>query len=336
MGGDEPPRSPDRGIAGRGARAGGPRGRVARRDRRAETTERARLEERIAAWQRSLDTVEAPEFTKQVCETDARCTAAQDALDALPAVDPREADSVKENGLLARADVNHNRQRLTEAQEAKARLEERLARLATVEAQARIEREARAGLQADVDQLAAASRAYGRDGIPSLVIENVAIPYLETEASRLLERLGLPWQVEIRSERALKSRDGTRAALDVVVVKENGVEQPYQLFSGGEETRIALAMSIALARLLRHRRGAEAQLLALDEPKFLDAAGMGQLVEILRELEAEFPIMILVSHISELRDSFEHTVTVVREDGRSRIEDAPRTDYAPAPEAVAA
>jgi DNA repair exonuclease SbcCD ATPase subunit len=72
----------------------------------------------------------------------------------------------------------------------------------------------------------------------------------------------------------------------VVVIDQDGNEADFaDGCSGGEQTRIGLALRIALARLLAHRRGAESRLLALDEPSYLDAAGMTALLDVLRGLE---------------------------------------------------
>jgi exonuclease SbcC len=112
--------------------------------------------------------------------------------------------------------------------------------------------------------------------------------------------------------------------LDVVVIDQDGNEADFaDGCSGGEQTRIGLALRIALARLLAHRRGAESRLLALDEPSYLDAAGMTALLDVLRGLEPEFDVILLVSHVAELRDALDQTVVVVKENDRSRIDGAP-------------
>jgi hypothetical protein len=49
-----------------------------------------------------------------------------------------------------------------------------------------------------------AEKAYGRDGIPALIVENAAIPQLELEANRILGELGgatAGCRVELRTQR---------------------------------------------------------------------------------------------------------------------------------------
>jgi DNA repair exonuclease SbcCD ATPase subunit len=59
---------------------------------------------------------------------------------------------------------------------------------------------------------------------------------------------------------------------------------------------------------------------ALDELAHLDDAGIEKLAELLADLQREIPVILFVSHSSDLNDAFDQSVLVVREGGRSRIE----------------
>jgi DNA repair exonuclease SbcCD ATPase subunit len=122
---------------------------------------------------------------------------------------------------------------------------------------------------------------------PALIVENAAIPQIETEANRILDELGTSYRVELRTQRALKTSETLRETLDILIHADAG-ERPYETFSGGERTRLNLALRIALARLLAHRRGAESRLLVIDEPEYLDEAGVARLAEVLRGLAGDF------------------------------------------------
>ena len=160
--------------------------------------------------------------------------------------------------------------------------------------------------------------AYGRDGIPAWIVSQQAIPSIETEASRVIAELGSPYRIELRTERITAGGDLVNA-LDVVVVTEAG-ERPYETFSGGERTRINLALRIGLARLLANRRRAESRLLVIDEPEFLDADGTAALVRVLAGLP-DFSKVWLISHVPALRDAaLDGTIEVVRDaDGWSSV-----------------
>lgn len=225
----------------------------------------------------------------------------------------------------ARHRVEQARSRISSLDQAVARCDERLERLAKLEADVAETREKIAALQNRVDLLALAEKAYGRDGIPALIVENAAIPQIEAEASRILGELGTPFRVELRTQRALKSGEGVRDTLDIVICSPAG-ERPYETFSGGERTRLNLALRIALARLLAHRRGAESRLLVIDEPDGLDEAGMQALAEVLQGLSGDFDRVVLISHVPALATAFDQTLTVVKEGDRSRIVDGVASD----------
>jgi exonuclease SbcC len=213
------------------------------------------------------------------------------------------------------------RNAVTTAVEILARCDERLDRMNRLAEAVKLNEGRRDELYTELDLLANLERAYGRDGIPALIVENSAIPQIEVEASRILGELGTSYRVELRTERALKSGEGTRDTLDVIVIGDAG-ERPYETFSGGERTRINLALRIALARLLAHRRGAESRLLAIDEPEYLDEPGTAKLADVLRGLaqSGDFERVYLVSHVPGLRDAFDQTITVVKDGNRSRID----------------
>jgi exonuclease SbcC len=199
-------------------------------------------------------------------------------------------------------------------------MDERLARLDKLAADSVTARTRRDSLHAELDLLANLERAYGRDGIPALILETSAIPQLEIEASRYLTILGgAATQVELRTQRELKSGDGVKEALDIVLLTDTG-ERDYSTFSGGERTRIDLSLRLALAKLLADRRGAESRVLVIDEPDGLDAQGFAALVEILNGLQDTFSKILVVSHHPDLRHAFDQSIEVVKDGGRSRVE----------------
>jgi exonuclease SbcC len=160
--------------------------------------------------------------------------------------------------------------------------------------------------------------AFGRDGVPALILESAAIPLIESDANRILADLGVELVVELRTQRALKTEDRLADTLDIIVRDGRG-DAPYEDFSGGERTRLNLALRIALARLLAHRRGSEVRLLALDEPEFLDETGMLALARVLSGLAGEFDSIALVSHHPALADAFDQSVRVEKDGDRSRV-----------------
>lgn len=169
-----------------------------------------------------------------------------------------------------------------------------------------------------VRALAALEKAYGPNGIPALILETTAIPALEHDATSLLRDLGLDRRVELRTQVAAKTTATLKDALEITVVSPTGAECTYEDLSGGELTRLDLALRIALARLVARRPGVEIGILALDEPEGLDEHGLASLAGILRSLD-EFPVRIVVSHHPSLRDAFDRSIQVEKHNGVSRI-----------------
>lgn len=273
---------------------------------RQDQEQRARLEERI----RQLEAVaQAAPDPQDLTDSAGALRAKQDELAAL---NPVDLDTVAEEGRAAARRLEDAKALHASAQIERIHLDERLAQIDHAEQQLQALAAEQEALAAEVNLTAALERAFSPNGIPALIVENSAIPYLETEANRILSMLGgktAACALELRTQAALKSGDGVRDTLDVIVSGPAG-ERPYETFSGGEQTRLNLALRIALARLLAHRRGAESRLLVIDEPDGLDEQGMAALVEVLEGLRDDFDKLYVVSHVPSLRDSFDTTLTV--------------------------
>ena len=271
--------------------------------------ERVRLEERLAGLDRAIAAAPTDEALQQAAALHG--TAVQ-ALAALPpASDPQEADRLAEARRKAERRTEEERIRWQVATADLARSRAQLERLIALQGKVEQLQTERVGLHAEVDELELLVHAYGRDGIPAWIVSQVALPSIQAEACRIVAELGTSYQIELRTLRATGSGDLVDA-LDVIVVTEDG-ERPYETFSGGERTRINLALRIALARLLATRRRGESRLLVIDEPEFLDAAGTAALVQVIRGL-TDFDRVWLISHVPELRDApLDGTIQVVRD-----------------------
>ncbi len=156
--------------------------------------------------------------------------------------------------------------------------------------------------------------AFGPRGVQAMIIEN-ALPELEAEANRLLRKLtDGRMNVQIATTRQLK-RGGVAETLDIIISDELGT-RPYELYSGGEAFRIDLALRIALSRLLARRAGAALQSLFIDEGfGSQDAHGRENLVDALHMIKDEFALILVITHIEELKELFPVRIHVAKEDG---------------------
>lgn len=290
------------------------------RDARAKAVDAGRLAERMRTLGETIANGTGPAFTDERAAAAETVKALVEKQSALPPWNEDDYGNVHRDHEQVVGALPALRREHQDASDARARAQAELERLAELERTNAAAVTARAELADQRDVLTLLERAYGRDGIPSLIVENAAIPQIELEANRILEQLGgttAGCQVELRTERARKSGDGTRDVLDVIVVGPAG-ERPLETFSGGETSRIQAALRIALARLMATRRGTSCRVLCLDEIEYLDEPGMQALVTVLRNLD-EFEKVLLVSHVPSLRDAFDVTIEVVKDGGRSAI-----------------
>lgn len=282
---------------------------------------RATLDEQVMQF-----TVRAAKRTE--CEQATQDTAATVATKqaALGAIEPVDLAAIEAAGTVARRTVAQRRLDLDEAKVQRGRLDEKLTMIAKASAALDEAKATEAELQASVDVESVIEKACGRAGIPTLILEAVVIPTLEAKAAHILAELGTGYRVELRTQKANQD-GGLRDTCEAVVIDANGHEGEFgEGFSEGQKTRIALALQLALADFLASKPGAEATFLAIDEPAYLDSAGMNALLDVLRDLLARkvFESILLVSHAPELRDSLDQNILVVMEGGVSRI-DAPET-----------
>ena len=155
-----------------------------------------------------------------------------------------------------------------------------------------------------IQRLKLLEKACGRDGVQALLIEQ-ALPEIEDHANGLLDQLtNGNMQVSFKTQRALKSRDGTAETLDIEI-RDNAGERPYANFSGGEQFRVNFAIRLALSQILAKRAGARLQTLVIDEGfGSQDPNGRQRLVEAINAIQGDFQRILVITHIDELRDAF--------------------------------
>lgn len=163
------------------------------------------------------------------------------------------------------------------------------------------------------------AKAFGRDGIPALILEGV-VPELSDEMNDVLNTLSNgALGVELSTSR--ESKSGKQIERLEIVVSDDQGQRPYSTFSGGERLRVDLALRVALARLMARRSGTPVRTLVLDEAwGALDEQGVAATVECLRALTAEFPLVLTVTHEPEVAAGFPTVVEVTKHADGSHVE----------------
>lgn len=155
-------------------------------------------------------------------------------------------------------------------------------------------------------------RAFGKDGVPALLIEQ-ALPQIEARANDLLDRLsGGSMSVRFATQVGYKDkhREDLKETLEIQISDSAGTRD-YELFSGGEAFRVNFAVRLALSEVLAQRAGARLQTLVIDEGfGSQDALGRQRLIEAINLVRPDFAKVLVITHIDELKDAFPTRIEV--------------------------
>ncbi len=227
----------------------------------------------------------------------------QERLAQLPEVEKQwraqaaEVDRISQQEGRAHARVGAARQQLAAIKEQKKRLTE-------LDKQIEEQREA-VTIYRDLVQ------AFGKNGLQAMIIEAV-LPEIEQEANRLLARMTEGrMTVRLNTQRELRSGEAAET-LDIEIADEMGV-RPYEMYSGGEAFRINFALRIALSKLLARRAGASLRSLFIDEGfGSQDSEGRLRLVDAINSIQDEFDLIVVITHIEELKEAFPVRIEVFK------------------------
>lgn len=171
-----------------------------------------------------------------------------------------------------------------------------------------------------IARLKALERAFSKDGVPALLIEQ-ALPEIEAQANELLDRLSNgTMSVSFETQAEYKTKVGEKKETLDIIIRDGAGTRPYEMFSGGEAFRINFAIRLALARVLAMRAGARLQTLVIDEGfGSQDAEGRQRLVEALSLVRNDFAKILVITHLDELKDAFPARLEVEKTPNGSQI-----------------
>ena len=164
-------------------------------------------------------------------------------------------------------------------------------------------------------------RAFGKDGVPALLIEQ-SLPQIESKANDLLDRMS-NGQMSVRfvTQEVYKDkkRDDLKETLDIQISDAAGVRD-YEMYSGGEAFRVNFAIRLALSEVLAQRKGARLQTLVIDEGfGSQDVQGRQRLIEAINLVKKDFAKILVITHLDELKDAFPTRIEVEKTDHGSTV-----------------
>jgi exonuclease SbcC len=230
-----------------------------------------------------------------------------------------DAERALKTASLTQADLDKLRIEKRLADERVGGARQQMAALQTLQKQREERLQERAQLADDAGLYEELREAFGKRGVPAMIIETV-VPELERDANRLLERMTESrLRVSIETQRLTKGGD-VREALDISISDKLGT-RPYELYSGGEAFRIDFAIRIALSQLLARRAGAQLRSLFIDEGfGTQDARGREYLIDAISSIQDDFDRILVITHIDELKDAFPSRIEVRKTPEGSQFE----------------
>ena len=164
-------------------------------------------------------------------------------------------------------------------------------------------------------------RAFGKDGVPALLIEQ-ALPEIEMKANQILGRLSddsMRLHFETQAKYKNEKRSDLRETLEIQVSDGAGLRD-YEMYSGGEAFRVNFAIRLALSEVLAQRKGARLQMLVIDEGfGSQDAQGRQRLIQAINAVKDDFAKILVITHLEELKDVFPTRIEVEKTETGSMV-----------------
>lgn len=174
-------------------------------------------------------------------------------------------------------------------------------------------------LRRKIGQYKTLERAFGKDGVPALLIEQ-ALPQIEEKANDLLDRLSngtMSVRFVTQTDYKDKKRTDLKETLDIQISDGAGMRN-YEMFSGGEAFRVNFAIRLALSEVLAQRKGARLQTLVIDEGfGSQDTQGRQRLIEAINLIRGDFAKILVITHLDELKDAFPARIEVEKTESGS-------------------
>jgi exonuclease SbcC len=179
-------------------------------------------------------------------------------------------------------------------------IELNLKRIESYRATARDLKEKQKELEQNISDYRSLEAVFHRDGIPSAILKRI-IPRVASEASSILAEL-----TERRYD-AITIEEQEDGKLNIWV-KDGDEKYGVHRFSGGEKVRIALAVRLAVSKVLSElpevgRRLSRMKTLIIDEGDLgsLDGEGLNSTMAIINDLTKLFGLTVLISHLDAVK-----------------------------------
>ena len=152
------------------------------------------------------------------------------------------------------------------------------------------------------------SKAFGKDGIQAIIMENIAEDLSKYANSILKQICSDPMSIDFITQRQTGSGNWKEQFDIKVMVGAN--ELDFEDLSGGEQVRISIALRLALSQLLMRRVGSNVKFLLLDEvDQALDKQGTDALADTILTLSKSLKILV-ITHNETMKEKFDNIIKI--------------------------
>lgn len=146
------------------------------------------------------------------------------------------------------------------------------------------------------------ANALSPNGIPLMITDHY-LPLIELKTQQLLSLLS-DGKLNVK----LLVVEGAKKGVDI----RAGSTQlrPVRALSGGEQTRVSLALRIALSQVLGEIAGCKFDCLIIDEPEYLDPEGVAQFVRAIGNLRGQYGQIFVMSHLAAIKSAFSQFIDI--------------------------
>ncbi|MDU5080272.1 exonuclease subunit SbcD [uncultured Tissierella sp.] len=165
-------------------------------------------------------------------------------------------------------------------------------------------------------------KAFNQDGIPHNIIRAI-LPMIEATANNILGQMsGGKMSMEFVTEKVLKSNNKKEVVTLDIIINETGIGKlPYLSKSGGERVKSALSAILALAEIKSSRAGIQLGMLFIDEPPFLDGAGIQAYCDALETIQSRYKDLkiMAITHDPTMKARFPQSIDIIKTEEGSRV-----------------
>lgn len=167
-------------------------------------------------------------------------------------------------------------------------------------------------VEEDIKGLNLVKDAFGPNGIKAIMIDYI-LPELEDRINAILSKLS-DFRIELTTQKSGTGKDVLLEGLFINIINSQGEWFSYENYSGGEKMRITMSITEGLASLSR------CNFRVLDEAIIgLDQETVENFGEVLLNMQKNIAQILCISHIQSISDLFEEKITIVKQNGNSKI-----------------